>query len=416
MAKFECPHIELLKHDNFLGGPPREAYRELRQTRPVCWQADPYGKSPDAGYWAVTTQEHLDFVSKNPQIFSSQIKGAMAPDPEDMGQGLDPADNMLTMDPPKHLKYRRIVRNAFTPAIIESYAPHFREVAAEIVGRVLSRGECEFVEDIASELPLIAICEIVGVPTEDRQQFFKWSNTMIGGDDPDYAASPQESSEAMFALWNYADKIMEQNRDKSTKKNNVVSTLLNANVDGEYLEPQDFRTFMMLLVVAGNETTRNQTSQLMRLLIEHPDQYQMLVDDPSLVEHAVEEALRYNSPVISFRRTAVQDCELGGRQIRKGQKVILFYQSASSDEKNFKDPDTFDITRPKREAVRENLRAFGIGEHFCLGSHLARLELNVIMGEIVRRIRNPKFNGEVKWLYSHFINGIKQMPIKFDTV
>lgn len=413
--KFECPHVELLKHENYTGGPPRESYRELRQTRPVCWQKDPYGKKPSDGYWAVTSQEHLDFVSKNPLIFSSQAKGAMIMDADEGAVQLDPGNNMLTMDPPKHLKYRRIVRNAFTPVVVESYKPHLEDVTREIVGSVLSKGKCEFVEDIAAELPLIAICDILGVPTEHRKQFFTWSNTLIGSDDPDYATSPQDSQTAMLELWQYADKIMEQHKDQPMREDNVVSILLNANVDGEYLVADDFRTFMLLLVVAGNETTRNQTSHLMRLLMENPEQYQMLVDDPSLVPDAVEEALRYNSPVIYFRRTALQDCKLGGRDIKKDDKVLLFYHSASSDESFFKDPDRFDITRPQREPVREHLRAFGIGEHFCLGSHLARLQLNLALSEIVRRIRTPQFNGPVKWLYSNFISGIKSMPIKFAT-
>lgn len=415
MPKLECPHIKLLDHETFTQGPPRDAYRELRQQRPVCWQRDPYGKTDDAGYWAVTSQEHLDFVSKNPAIFSSQVQGVMATDASDEDV-LDPADNMLSMDPPKHIKYRRVVRGAFTPAVVDSYRPYLEDVAREIIEKVLPQGKCEFVEEVASELPLIAICEILGVPPEDRKQFFKWSNTMIGSDDPDYASDPKESQEAMLQLWQYAEKIMAQHKDKPVTKGGVVSTLLSANVDGEYLEANDFRTFMMLLVVAGNETTRNQTSQLMRLLIENPEQYELLVNDRSFIPDAVEEALRYNSPVISFRRTVMRDCELGGRQVKKGDKVMLFYQSASSDESFFKNPDEFDITRPRREPVREHLRAFGIGEHFCLGSHLARLELNVIFEEILRHVRKPRFDGEVKWLYSHFINGIKAMPIKFAVV
>lgn len=414
MAAFECPHIELLKNESHSNGPPREAYRELRQSNPVCWQYDPYGKKPEDGFWAVTKQEHLDLVSKNPQIFSSQANGALAEDAKDGDMVLDPADNMISMDPPKHLKYRRIVRNAFTPAIVESYAPHLQDVARGIVAKILPKGKCEFVDDVASELPLIAICEILGVPTKDRRKFFAWSNTMIGREDPDYAASPEESTTAIMELWQYSDTLMAQHKDKPIQDNNVVSILLNSNVDGECLDAQEFRTFMLLLIVAGNETTRNQTSHLMRLLIEHPKQYQMLVDNPSLIPDAVEEGLRYNSPVINFRRTALQDYELGGRQIKKGQKVMLFYQSASSDEVNFKDPDLFDITRPQREAVRDKLRAFGIGEHFCLGSHLARLQLNTIMSELIRHIRKPQFDGTVKWLYSNFISGIKVMPIKFE--
>ena len=414
MSKFECPHIELLNADTFVNGPPRKAYKELRQSKPVCWQKDPYALSSDSGYWAVTKQEHLDFVSKNPQIFSSQVDGVLASATnEEQHEGINPADNLLTMDPPKHIKYRRIVRNAFTPAVVESYGPHLEEQAKEIVSRILKKNQCEFVEEIASELPLIAICDILGVPAKDRKQFFTWSNTMIGSEDPDYAVTPEESMKAAMKVWEYADKIMEQHKDKPLKEDSVVSILLNSNVDGDKLEPHDFRAFMLLLIVAGNETTRNQTSHLMRLLIENPDQYQMLIDDPELISDAVEEGLRYNSPVISFKRTAVKECELGGKKIGPGDKVVLFYQSASSDETHFKDPDIFDITRPKRESVRENLRAFGIGEHFCLGSHLARLQLNTIFKELVKHIRNPQFNGETKWLYSSFISGIKSMPIKY---
>lgn len=418
MPEFQCPHIKLLDPKSYAKGAPREAFRTLRQTQPVCWQRDPYSKNTDTGYWAITSQKHLDFISKNPKIFSSEIAGSYPMEPKDGGNpnaDMDHSKNMLTMDPPKHLKYRRIVRNAFKPSVIDSYKKHFSEVAEEVVSRALSEGKCEFVGDIASELPLIAICEILGVPVEDRKKFFKWSNTMIGGEDSDYAGTPEESQSAMIELWSYADKIMEQEKDNTDKENNIVSTLLNANVEGEYLNQEDFRYFMLLMIVAGNETTRNQTSHMMRLLMENPDQYQKLVDDPELISDAVEESLRYNSPVISFKRTAVVDCEVGGQQIKKGDKVVLFYQSASSDEQYFKNPDKYDITRPKHEPVKERLRAFGIGEHFCLGSHLARQELNVTFAAIVKHIRKPVFDGEVQWLNSAFINGIKSMPIKFET-
>ena len=404
----QCPHIQLLDADLFLNGPPRDQYRELRNKHPVCRLKDPYS---DGTYWAVTRQEQLDYVSKNPAIFSSETKGVM---PKEMvpEQLAIQQNMMLVMDPPRHLKYRRIVRNAFTPAAVDSYEPHFCDLARDIVARVLPRGECEFVTEVASELPLIAICEILGVPQEDRQQFFKWSNTLIGEDDPDYSASEEDRMNASAQLYFYADTI--RDREMADPKDNILGALLRGTVDGENLNQEEFRNFMMLLIVAGNETTRNQTSHLMRLLIDHPEQYQMLIDDPTLIPDAVEEGLRFNSPVICFRRTAMQDVELDGQQIRKGDKIMLFYQSASSDEKNFTDPDQFDITRPQREAVRDNLRAFGIGEHFCLGSHLARLELNVILSEIVRHIRNPRHLGDTAWLRSHFINGIKNMPIAFD--
>ena len=408
----QCPHIQLMDPRLYQGGAPREQYRALRESFPVCWMDDPY---TDTGYWAVTRQAELDLVSKQPGLFSSAAKSPMLVETDAERFAFQRAflrTMLLSMDPPEHIKYRRIVRNAFTPAAVDSYRERFAEVAAGLVERAAARGECEFVADVASELPLVAICEILGVPVEDRQRFFKWSNTMIAGDDPDYCASEEERSRASAALYAYADTVMAQYRGRP--RDDIVGALLSGKVDGEALNEDEFRSFMLLLIVAGNETTRNQTTHLMRLLIERPEQYRMLVDEPERVPDAVLEALRYNSPVIAFRRTAMRDVELGGQALKEGDKVVLFYQSASSDERFFEDPDRFDITRPRREPVEGQLRAFGIGEHFCLGSHLAKLQMNLVLEAIVRRIRNPRLNGEVRWLWSHFINGIKEMPIKFD--
>ena len=404
----QCPHIQLMDPELFQGGAPREQYRTLRESFPVCWMDDPY---TDTGYWAVTRLAELDSVSKRPQLFSSEAKSPVLTEMDEETLALQ-RTLMIAMDPPGHIKHRRIVRNAFTPAAVDSYRTHFVDVARGLVDKVLAAGECEFVSEIASELPLVAICEILGVPLADRQQFFSWSNTLIGSDDPDYCTSEEERQRASFELYAYADKVMAQFKDNP--QDDIVGALLSGKVDGESLSEDEFRSFMLLLIVAGNETTRNQTTHLMRLLIENPEQYQMLVDDPSRVPDAVHEALRYNSPVVAFRRTAMQDVELGGQQIKAGDKVVLFYQSASSDESFFTDPDRFDITRPRREPVESHLRAFGIGEHFCLGSHLAKLQMNVVLETIVERVRKPKLNGEVRWLWSHFINGIKEMPIKFD--
>ena len=405
----QCPHIQLLDADLFLDGPPREQYRELRQNHPVCWLDDPY---TDSGYWAVTSRAEVDIVSKNSKLFSSEEKlpylHETEPDQLDMQR-----NNLLCMDPPRHVKYRRIVRSAFTPTMVYSYRPSFEQRARNIVEAALSGGRCEFVADIAAELPLIAICEILGVPQEDRRQFFDWSNTMIGGDDPEYSTGKDAQLNAAINLYSYADQLMALYKDDAPE-HNLVNTLLSSNVEGEKLSADEFRSFMQLLIVAGNETTRNQTAHLMRLLIEHPEQYQILVDDPGLIDDAVEEGLRHCSPVIAFRRTATADTELGGQQIAKGDKIVMFYQSASSDEMHFDQPDRFDITRPQREAVANESRPFGYGEHFCLGTHLARLELRVTMAAVVARIHRPRFDGQVEWLRSHFINGIKRMPIAFD--
>jgi cholest-4-en-3-one 26-monooxygenase len=203
-------------------------------------------------------------------------------------------------------------------------------------------------------------------------------------------------------------------KHKESPHNDIVNVLLTGTVDEEPLSDDDFCNFFLLLVVAGNETTRTVTSHGMRLLMEHPEQYQQLVDNPAGIEDAIEEFLRYSPAVIAFRRTAMEDVEVGGQQIRKGDKIQMYYAAANADEDVFAEPDVFDITRGQREDVRNEHRAFGVGQHFCMGSHLARLELRVIFEEILRRIRNPRLDGEIKWLRSNFINGIKSMPIAFD--
>ena len=319
---------------------------------------------------------------------------------------------ILNMDPPEHIKYRRVVRNAFTSAKVDSYEASFRAVVREAVGAIASKGRCEFVTDVACVLPLVAICEILGVPVTDRDRFFAWTNTMLGADDPDLTTSEMDGQMAAIELYMYADKVMALHRE--SPRDDIVGALLRGTVEGEHLTEDEFRSFMMILIVAGNETTRTMTSQGMRLLMEHPEQYQALCDDPSLVPDAVEEILRCNPAVINFRRTVTEPVTVGGEALEPGEKVVMFYQAASRDEALFENPDVFDIRRPAREDVRNQHRAFGIGEHFCLGSHLARLELRIVFEELVRRIRNPRHDGEVRWLRSNFIHGIKEMPISFD--
>jgi cholest-4-en-3-one 26-monooxygenase len=218
---------------------------------------------------------------------------------------------------------------------------------------------------------------------------------------------------AMMEVFMLAQELAAEQR--TNPREDIVNVLLNGTVEDEPLTDDEFCYFFLLLIVAGNETTRTVTSHAMRLLIEH-GQYQELADNPDLLEGAIEEFLRYNPAVIAFRRTAMRDVELGGQRIRAGDKIQMYYGAASADELIFSDGDRFDITRSQREEVRNNHRAFGIGEHFCLGSHLARLELKVIFEEILRRVRNPQFDGEISWLRSNFINGIKSMPIRFEVI
>jgi cholest-4-en-3-one 26-monooxygenase len=403
-----CPHIDLTDPETFEGGAPREVFHYLRNQEPVYWHEDP---RQGVGFWAVTKQKDLDFISKNPQLFSSEVKTCMLHESEPDRIELM-SHQMINMDPPKHLKYRRLVRSAFTPKKVDSYSERFREVARDILARAIEGGECEFVTEVSAELPLIAICELMGVPLDKRQRLFELTNIMIGMDDPDLATTAQDGENAMMEMFFMAQELAAEHR--ANPREDIVNVLLHGTVEDEPLSEEEFCHFFLLLIVAGNETTRTVTTHGMRLLMENPEQYEALVNDPALLEDAIEEFLRYNPAVIAFRRTATEDVELGGQMIREGDKVEMFYASASSDEDVFSDPDTFDITRGQREDVRNSHRAFGIGEHFCLGSHLARLELRVIFEEILRHIRNPRFNGEVRWLRSNFINGIKSMPIAFD--
>lgn len=405
----QCPHIDLLDSGLYQGGAPLVTYRTLRERDPVHWHE--HADSPSGGFWAVTRQQELDYVLKNPKLFSSYQRTCAFQEFDDDMLALQ-RTQLINLDPPEHIKYRRIVRSAFTPKAVESYRPRFEQIACEILDRVADRGECEFVEEVAAELPLIAICELMGIPLDDRRLMFEWTNTMIGADDPELSISREQSTQAMFNTYAYGAKLAELHRQ--SPRSNIVGMLLDGTVEGEHLNEEEFSNFFMLLVLAGNETTRTVTSHGMRLLMDHPEQYRRLQGEPALLSDAVEEFLRYNPAVVHFRRTAMVDVELGGKRIRKGDKVVVFFQSASHDENVFADPGIFDITRGTREDVYHGHRAFGIGEHFCLGANLARLELNVIFAEILRRIHNPRLAAPVRWLESNFINGIKEMRIEFD--
>jgi cholest-4-en-3-one 26-monooxygenase len=403
-----CPHFDLTDPKTYAGGLPREVFSYLRQEEPIYWHEDPV---QGVGFWVVTRQKDLDYVSKNPALFSSAERSCLLNEME--GDQLAMVQTQLiNMDPPQHLKYRRLVRAAFTPKMVDTYEERFREVARDLVDKAVVGGRCEFVQDIAVDLPLIAICELMGVALEKRQRLFELTNIMLGMDDPELSTSEEDGLNAAMEMFMMAMELAVEHR--ANPRNDIVNVLLTGTVEDEPLSDEDFCNFFLLLIVAGNETTRTVTSQGMRMLMEHPDQYQALVDDPELIDDAIEEILRYNPAVIAFRRTAMQDLELGGQQIRKGDKIQMYYGAASSDEAVFTDGDVFDITRNQREDVRNEHRAFGIGQHFCMGSHLARLELSVIFQEITRRIRNPRLDGEISWLHSNFISGIKAMPIAFD--
>ncbi|MBT3412440.1 cytochrome P450 [Halieaceae bacterium IMCC8485] len=406
----QCPFSNLLDPDTYKDGMPYKDLKEIRDAGPMVKIEDPITGIP---YWAVTRIKEMDFVSKNPGLFSSAARSAFPMEMDEFTVEMQ-QNTIINMDPPLHQKVRRIVRNAFTPKRVDSYEAEFRKHAREIVDAVASQGECEFVEEVAAELPLIAILELLGVPLKDRKKFFQWTNTMIFADDPDMSISEEEGQLAAIEVIGYAMQLAAQHHEEPM--DNITSALLDAELNGEPVSEDIFGWMFILILVGGNESTRTVMSQGMRLLMEHPEQLQYLVDNPDKISNAVEEMLRYNTAFISMRRTATEDVDVGGQLIKSGDKVILHYHTANHDEQVFGDDAmAFDVTRAERMPDLYNqLRSFGIGQHFCIGTHLARLELNVMFEEIIPRLRNPQFRGEPKYVRSFFVNAMKELNITFD--
>jgi cholest-4-en-3-one 26-monooxygenase len=313
---------------------------------------------------------------------------------------------MLDMDPPKHTRYRLLVNKGFTPRMIGLLEQALQARASLIVDNVIETGSADFVENIAAELPLQAIAEIMGVPQEDRRKLFDWTNRMVGAGDPEYQNNDQQG--AFVELFAYANELAGQR--KTDPRDDIVSKLLDAEIDGEQLSELEFDMFMLLLAVAGNETTRNATAHGMYAFLTHPEQFEILKRDPEArIGDAVEEILRWASPVLHFRRTALADTEIRGQAIKAGDRVVIWHISANRDEEVWDDPFAFDITRDPNPHV-----AFGGGgSHFCLGANLARTELRLIFMELASRLPDMQLAGEPDRLLSNFIGGIKHMPVKW---
>lgn len=393
--------VDLSDPDTFVGGIPYAAFQRLRTEAPLYWQAEQNG---GRGFWCVTRYDDLMAVSKDPLTFSSAKGGTNIFEvPEEDLSMLRLL--MLNMDPPKHNKFRRLVSTGFTNRMVTQLEPHVRQICADLIENVAQKDSFDFVTEIAAELPLLVIAELLGVPMEDRHKVFDWSNSLVGFDDPEYKTSMETGKIASAQMWAYANDLA--NKRKEHPLDDLVSVLMKAEVDGDRLSEQEFDSFFLLLAVAGNETTRNLISGGMLALIQHPDQRARVLADPSLLPTCIEELLRWVSPLIHFRRTATRDVHMHGQTIREGDKVVIFYPSANRDERRFVNPETFDVTRTPNDHL-----AFGIGEHFCLGANLARLEIKLIFEEMLRRLPDLELAGPVRRLRSNFLNGIKGMPVK----
>lgn len=388
--------VDLLDPSVFAAGVPHEYFAALRQSEPVHWQD---------GMWVVTRHADCVAVSRDPETFSSGVGTALIQDlPPDELAFMQ--QQMIHMDDPAHARLRSIVSAGFTPRMIRRLEEHVQELAVAIVDGVAGKGVCDFVTDVAAELPLQVLAELLGVPLEDRWKLFDWSNRLIGLEDPEYG-SPVDARMALIEMFNYAYEMAQQKRAEPV--DDIVSALVTAEVDGQRLTDVEFNMFFFLLVVAGNETTRNAISGGMLALSEHPEQRARLVESPALLPSAVEEILRWVTPVMQFRRTATRDVELGGQSIKAGDKVVMYYSSANRDQAVFgESADVFDIGRSPNPHV-----AFGFGPHFCLGASLARVEMRAMFGELLRRLPDIEVSGPVERLRSNFINGIKHLPVSF---
>jgi cholest-4-en-3-one 26-monooxygenase len=398
--------IDLLDRDRFTNGVPHEWLTFLRNEAPVYKHPEPGGP----GFWVVTKYADVVAVGRDAETYSShQARGGVVgleggPDDYNFEAG---GNLMLTMDPPEHTRYRKLVNRGFTPRQMRALETHVRDLATSIVDDVIERGECDFVVDVAAELPLQVIAEMLGVPHEDRHKLFQWSNRMIGSEDPEYSVSEEEVQTAQIEMFMYANELAAQRR--GDKRDDIVTALLDAEVDGDKLTEMDFNLFFLLLAVAGNETTRNSIAHGVRALCENPAQYQLLVEDPSRAASATEEVVRWASPVMYFKRNVTRDTELHGQQLSAGDKVSIWYISANRDEDVFDRPFEFDILRDPNEHVGFG----GGGPHHCLGANLARMEIRLLLEEMARRIPEIELVDEPALLRSNFIAGIKHMPVKF---
>lgn len=382
-----------LHSPDFYAGDPYPAYQVLRANSPVHW-------NDVTKFWALLKYEDVRFVSRNPGLFSS-TRGITIPDPAQPQATQE--GNLIFTDPPRHRQLRRLVSFAFTPNRVAALEPKVREIVRGILDGIEAGSTHEFAEEVAAPLPTRMIAELLGAPAEDWEQFRAWSDAAVGSADPDIELDPIVS---LAQLHQYFSKLIAERR--SQPRDDLLSVLVGAEVEGERLTDADLLNLSFLLLVAGNETTRNLIALGTLALIGHPDQCRKLVDDPSGIPDAVEEMLRFTSPVTHMARTATRDLEIRGQLIREGDTVVMLYGSANRDEEVFGgDAEEFKVTRRPNPHL-----AFGLGEHVCLGAQLARLEACVLFEELLRRFPKLELAGEVARMRATMVPGVKRMPVR----
>ena len=401
-----------LGNDAFVERIPHETFALLRREAPVWWYDWPGGR----GFWCVTRHSDVVSVSRDTKTFSS----AQGANLEDLDEEMMAARrSMLETDPPRHTRLRGLVGPPFTPRAVKAYELALRELTREILDRALPLGEFDFVEEIAKELPIRVLARLLGTPESDTDRLIDWGDRMIANTDPDYADVLHDSpaseayrlvpfrSPAALELFEYGHALAAERRREP--RDDLVSKLVHTEIDGERLTEREFDTMFLLLVVAGNETTRQAIAHGMLALVEHPDQWERLRGDPQLAwERGADEILRWSSPVLHFRRTATADTEIRGQPIAAGDKVVVWYVSANFDDEVFEAPERFDVGR----SPNRHLTFGGGGPHYCLGAHLAKLEVQVLFDELLPRLAALEVTGPVERMRTNFTNAIKRMPVR----
>ena len=394
--------IDLLSPGSFDGGQPHNQFAWLRENEPVRWHDEPGG----AGFWAVTRHADVWAVDRNFQTYSSEPT-IMITDPLADAGGFGPYKMMLMMDPPEHTAFRKLIRSEFTEPSARLREGRIQELAKQIVDAVIAKGECDFVNDVAGEMPSFVIAELMGLPLSDGRELYKLTEIIHTAPE---ALPPGAGGQAVMKMFEYGSKVIAEKRARPG--DDLASRLLACEVDGRKLEDMEFLLFFLLLVDAGGDTTRNLLSGGLLALMENPEQYAWLMADlPARLPSAREELLRWTSPVIYMRRTAKHDADLAGAKIKAGDKVVMYFGAANRDPSVFDRPDVLDLSRPENPHI-----AFGTGPHGCLGQHIARIEIDAMLREVLTRMKAFELAAPVEWLPSNFISGPKAMPIRFRAV
>jgi cytochrome P450 len=391
--------IDLLSPGSFAAGQPHGQFDWLRENRPVAWHEEPGGK----GFWAVTRHADVWAVDRDFQTYSSEPT-IMISDPLSEVGGLGPYKMMLMMDPPEHTAFRKLIRSEFTEPAARLRADRIQALAKQIVDAVVDKGECDFVAEVAGEMPSFVIAELMGLPLDDGRELYKL--TEIIHTSPE-ALPPGAGGQAVARMFEYGMGVIAEKRARPA--DDLASKLLACEVDGRRLEDAEFLLFFLLLIDAGGDTTRNLLSGGLLALMDNPDQYAWLMADlPGRLATAREELLRWTSPVIYMRRTAKHDAELAGQAIKAGDKVVMYFGAANRDPAVFDRPDVLDLSRAENPHI-----AFGTGPHGCLGQHIARIEIDAMLREVLTRMKAFELAAPVEWLPSNVISGPKEMRLRF---